>query len=394
MVCPVMTPEELAAVSVDISEPNAQQRLLEVMGKHGVAVVLGVATPAENRKMEEMWQQDLLSLAADSAAAHHPSSVRETYRRVASHGVAEWPRSTLWDDKFSLKRGLLQGTYAWAARLHPNVKKAFSWVNRCEEEDMCVGMDSIFFNPRGSEEPADDRYWMHVDYNQHLLPDRHCYQGFLYTWGADAPEASTTVVWAGSHGEECDLIQAGSPGGHSHFLPHKKVVDAAVRRRLVEGGLKHARRIPVPAGSLLLLSSRTSHQGWDAGRRLAAPICWEDKKHRSRDALLRKLWLAATGLNSNHWASLGRVHSSQQGILTGLSPASDDAKFEAEGQHGVLLPCYPSIFPYSVRPDKMADWQHAMPKLWRGGTAKHCAGSFRDTALLESLLRPEILAAL
>merc|ERR1712232_612925 len=72
---------------------------------------------------------------------------------------------------------------------------------------------------------------------------------------------------------------------------------------------QHARRAPIPAGSLLLWSSRTVHQGWTGGPRLAQPVCWEPKSRRNPQAYDNKLRLAALGLPSTHWASLGIPHT-------------------------------------------------------------------------------------
>merc|ERR1712176_1741267 len=44
------------------------------------------------------------------------------------------------------------------------------------------------------------------------------------------------------------------------------------------------------------------------GPRLAQPVCWEPVDRRSQAALERKLRLAALGLPSTHWASLGIPH--------------------------------------------------------------------------------------
>ena len=49
------------------------------------------------------------------------------------------------------------------------------------------------------------------------------------------------------------------------------------------------RRVPVPSGALLLWNSRTLHQGWTGGRRLAQPVCWEPRSRRSHAALVRKV---------------------------------------------------------------------------------------------------------
>jgi hypothetical protein len=79
---------------------------------------------------------------------------------------------------------------------------------------------------------------------------------------------------------------------------------AALRAEFIAG----ARRVPVPAGGLLLWSSRTMHQGHAGGARLAVPVCWEPVERRSSEARLRKARLVASGLPTTHWASLAYQH--------------------------------------------------------------------------------------
>merc|ERR1712014_317992 len=76
----------------------------------------------------------------------------------------------------------------------------------------------------------------------------------------------------------------------------------------IRGWETGARRIPVPAGGLLLWTSRTTHQGWSGGPRLAQPVCWEPRARRDEIARERKFRLAALGLPSTHWASLALPH--------------------------------------------------------------------------------------
>jgi len=47
----------------------------------------------------------------------------------------------------------------------------------------------------------------------------------------------------------------------------------------------------------------------DPGPRLAMPVCWEPRERRTLEVFHRKLRLAALGLPSTHWASLGRQHN-------------------------------------------------------------------------------------
>ena len=93
-----------------------------------------------------------------------------------------------------------------------------------------------------------------------------------------------------------------------HFTEIKVMQRSEAKGTMNAGWLQNARRIPVPAGGLLLWSSRATHQGWSGGPRLAQPVCWEPRERRVEEARIRKLALAALGLPSTHWASLGQPH--------------------------------------------------------------------------------------
>merc|ERR1719203_2007825 len=96
------------------------------------------------------------------------------------------------------------------------------------------------------------------------------------------------------------LQESGRKGDHFSRLEDKQ---------LSERWYDSARRVPVPAGSLFLWSSRTVHQGWSGGPRLAQPVCWEPAGRRDERSRERKLKMAALGLPSTHWASLGIPHT-------------------------------------------------------------------------------------
>eukprot|EP00759_Apiculatamorpha_spiralis_P021085 PhF_6_TR26158/c0_g1_i12/m.37107 len=74
----------------------------------------------------------------------------------------------------------------------------------------------------------------------------------------------------------------------------------------------YARRIPVPAGGMIMWSSRTIHQGWPNGPRLAVPVCYEPSSRRTGEVLEKKKQLVRLGLPSSHWASICVEHSLSQ----------------------------------------------------------------------------------
>jgi hypothetical protein len=82
------------------------------------------------------------------------------------------------------------------------------------------------------------------------------------------------------------------------------IADPIVREEMNQGWLRNARRVTVPAGGLLLWSSRLTHQGWSGGPRLGHLVCWEPKERRTETARVRKVALSLLGLPSTH---CGRV---------------------------------------------------------------------------------------
>eukprot|EP00164_Ancoracysta_twista_P033621 GFYU01071801.1.p1 GENE.GFYU01071801.1~~GFYU01071801.1.p1 ORF type:complete len:100 (+),score=18.86 GFYU01071801.1:76-375(+) len=60
---------------------------------------------------------------------------------------------------------------------------------------------------------------------------------------------------------------------------------------------------------MVLWDSKTIHQGWEGGPRLAIPICHEPRKRRPEEALASKTEACVRGLPTTHWASIGKFHS-------------------------------------------------------------------------------------
>merc|ERR1719150_2284288 len=135
------------------------------------------------------------------------------------------------------------------------------------------------------------------------------------------------------------MIKRGQKG--NHFCTLKALSQADIARSLQEEWDVHARRVPVPRGGLFLWSSRTLHQGWTGGPRLAQPVCWEPSGRRDEQALDRKLRLAALGLPSTHWGSLGIPHD-----LVKPEPCKPT---EASALGGIRLPARACIRQASLR---------------------------------------------
>lgn len=234
---------------------------------------------------------------------------------------------------FASDFGLPQGQAAWYCRRHPNMTVLFQSLyqprgtkntnqtleeaqqergEEAEEEedykDLCVGLDNPFVDNSRVDlslpsEERKDYLWPHADQNPYgPNGTRTCYQSVLYLWESHEL-TSTTVVWPESHRLVYPaMIERMPTGGKSHYcqLPVEQEEEFA----------QSAVRVIVPPGGAVIWNSRTIHQGWNEGPRLAFPVCMEPRARRSAEALARKRDACRNGLPTTHWASLGIVHMS------------------------------------------------------------------------------------
>ncbi|CAK9007050.1 Hypothetical protein SCF082_LOCUS9302 [Durusdinium trenchii] len=293
-----------------------RNRIRSTFREHGVCIaprrrVTDVISPEDCMALEDLWHDDLLQLLDESKldpqVAKQAAAVKET--------VKAWPKH--WEP--------------WrCVGLHPNVRRVFAELYEMGEEkkkpeterpkmgavfegDLAVGLDNVFWCSAEEAGTNTNPEWLHVDQNHCTGITWTCAQGVLYVWPS-GPNDSSTVVWPKSHTEVYDhmmgdpeaIHRGRSMGGQSVKL--KELQDAKIREELMRDAFEKSRRVPCPAGSLLLWDSRTVHQGWRGGPRLAMPICWEPKTRRDEAALRRKLWMCGSGVPSSHSAAEGRVH--------------------------------------------------------------------------------------
>jgi len=297
----MLEPEVAAAVTIPFAtataDPPALRRILEV---HGFAVVDGVLDAAAISNCELLWNTDLLHVV--DRRASDPAAVDA----LAVDPAHRWPMAEIpMGKKFVSEFGLPHGRLAWHVRTHPNVRAIFRSI--FETNELCVGMDNVFFENRAAQGTNAERaseLWPHSDQNLYNKPsgDYMEFQGVQYLWPANS-ETSATVVWPGSHRDYYVGLMADERkwAGKGHFcmVPKADHQEFAV----------HARRVPVPAGGFLLWSSRTIHQGWPLGPRLAVPVCMEPKARRPPKVIDAKKQNFIQGAPTSHWASLGITHA-------------------------------------------------------------------------------------
>jgi hypothetical protein len=295
--------------SVTVAAPSLHsdegaQALLDVMDTFGFAVVTNVLSAEQVAVAESLFDDDLYSIVGlpDDEKRKRPCFAHNSAESIARR----------WPDKYSLGRynpsfasdfGIPHGRCAWYCRTNPEVHRVFEVMHH-DDKELCVGMDNVFFdNSREDRSKPDDEIeevlWPHADQSTHAPGGgQPCYQGIVYLWPS-SQFTSTTVVWPGSHKDAYVKMMA-ERSYNSHFCPLQKSAHADF--------IASAVRVVIPRGGMILWNSKTIHQGWNIGPRLAVPICMEPKWRRSPDALERKMQACLEGVPTTHWASLGYFH--------------------------------------------------------------------------------------
>lgn len=353
----VMSAEDAAQHSLSYSQDDGfGAKLREQLDSHGLAIVTGLLTDTDR---VEFFRLKQLEETAESTQGGH-----------MLHS---------------------QGEVAWKARLHPRVRELFAHIYGTSNLASSVDMPSMFYTPEGAPAETKNDQWLHVDQNFHTGVTHKCYQSIFYIRAADA-ESSTTVVWPGSHlpgvydriladplSEQKGALEDEAGVRFGHFLSINGLTDKKTKKDLLEAGLSCSKRLPVPAGSLLLWDSRTIHQGWRGGPRFAVPVCWEPRDRVSEAATLRKMCMAAAGVASSHSPSEGRVH-----------PHAATRR----GASAMLR--RPTVRPYAARPVEELSaeaWQEVWADWPEEAWAEQLVNTKSRTSLLQ-ILRPEVSSAL
>lgn len=299
------TTVDMNALSGEETRDEAMARFHVSMEWYGFVVVANVLSPEELTKAEDLFDEDLFSIVE---LPDKEKKQLNCFRKLpADEAVSAARRFPLplgrLNAAFASDYGVPQGQAAWYCRTRPSVRNVFAALfGGCE--DLCVGMDNVFFCPDREDRttPDEDRadnLWPHADQSIHAEGGADdCFQAIMYLWPGDR-YSSTTVVWPGSHKAVYQQLM-----GTRCFSHHFCRLPSAQNDEFVS----HAVRVAVPAGGMIVWNSKLIHQGWNIGPRLAVPICMEPKKRRSSDALLSKKEACFYGYPTTHWASLGIWH--------------------------------------------------------------------------------------
>jgi ectoine hydroxylase-related dioxygenase (phytanoyl-CoA dioxygenase family) len=290
----------------------------EIAGKYdewGFVCVNNILSEEEQKEAEDLWYGDLLQ-SIDESGITDPRL--KSVVKLVQDGSEHFPKDSLpglSSKGFASLYGVPQGKFSWKMRTNQKVKKIYEHLH--QNTDLCVSMDVPFFTPDPYSKP-ECLMWSHADQNINVRDSKgeiigspNSHQGIIYVWGSDKQGTSNTVVIPKSHKNEyfelLNSIPESNYDGHSGIYI-SNIPNPTIREKFVKIWKEKARRIPAKAGSLLIFNSKTIHQGYQNGYRLAQTVCWEPKKYRSEEALNRKVQACVMGIATTHWASIGTHH--------------------------------------------------------------------------------------
>lgn len=344
-----------------------------VFDKYGFIVLTNVLSPKEINDLCDMFTKSMIE-CVDADEIKKNEKLLEVFNDYVA-GKLPFPRASVPGAHmkgFVSLCNLPQSEFAWNARLNPRVKSIFSKLHDCAENDLCVSEDVPFYNPQ-KDTCTEADMWAHTDQNIKLKTGSDpSYQGIMYIQDATTDDTSNTVVMPFSHIEEYENMMNSIPDAlhdKNHTIHVSGIPDDIVRNDLIKKWNEKSRRIPVPAGSLLIFNSKLIHQGYPSGTRLAQPICWEPKKFRLETCYANKLRICASGFGTTHWASLGICHGACFKKLENMS--------YSEIHHKCVFP-HKSVVNFALK--KPSPEKEIIDKM--------------EIAELENIIKPEILSNL
>lgn len=284
---PLMDSEELKAISVPLE--NVECDLMSIMKEHGCALVTGVIGDQELLSLEKSFHSDLVSLIDEEAVTGAEMGAK--LQKLKDGGVADFPPenvASLTSCGLGLNRCLAHCEMAWRIRMHKNVHRTFAALFPSEPGPLLTSLDVPFLShalPEGYASPVSNKMSAHSDQNSNDAREqlRTCdyYQGVLYIWGAEADDATTTVVWPGSHKRVWQKLmsdenfQEWGQGGE-HYCEIGDMKNRSLAAKLAFGWGKAARRVPAPKGkhaSTAVVSVARAHSCRSScARRFSLPL--------------------------------------------------------------------------------------------------------------------------
>ena len=218
---PLFTPREMEEFTCDYQQMNKE--LPRIIEDHGFCVVENVLTSSEIKEALAAWGRDLLGtldyaelqkqMDSDSFDAERKQKLQQVALDLQNGDLSEIPNiyPGVGQTKMDFTRhSNAHGEFAWMIRCNTKVRDLFKNMYQLKENEsnLVVGMDAVFFNPRGASGAQYDNIWGHADQNTHepIVADWNVYQGVVALWNIDTSACSTTVIWPGSHKHAFDKL--------------------------------------------------------------------------------------------------------------------------------------------------------------------------------------------
>eukprot|EP00961_Rhodomonas_salina_P052266 701732-Rhodomonas_salina.2 len=118
------------------------------LSEHGYCVFHEVATEDDIQNFRKMLKSDFLE--------SNPSIAQETE-------LEDFTEEMISTNEKGLSMVYCHGKAAWAARLHPPVRRVFSDILGVKENEMCCSFDCVALSIRGAKHGT-NQWWGHVDH--------------------------------------------------------------------------------------------------------------------------------------------------------------------------------------------------------------------------------------
>eukprot|EP01062_Namystynia_karyoxenos_P038190 TRINITY_DN2773_c0_g1_i3.p1 TRINITY_DN2773_c0_g1~~TRINITY_DN2773_c0_g1_i3.p1 ORF type:complete len:400 (+),score=49.46 TRINITY_DN2773_c0_g1_i3:60-1202(+) len=354
---PALTARDFWAVCVPrAAVPAALPAVLE---RCGFAVVPDACSAAEVGELQALWHADLL----DAVDFQHPELSAELAARLRKSAPQDWPAVWLGapgdPHSFARRYGVPHGRFAWRARLHPAVRGAFAALHRVAPEELCVGLDIVFWASNTSAAlcaAAGAGMWPHADHNCHVecSGERATYQSVLYVHPSPGGLGDATAVWPGSHAEPYQDLMADKAHKEAavHARHYAALSDCADPERQGWAAPRPgAERGPAAVGLAPHSPGRVGRAGGTAPRApryahlLGAPQLAEPRGARSEamGVLRRRVHLPLRGSGVGGRRQVGTPPAGPGGPAPpppagGAPAAAGAAQSEPQGPVGVPLP--------------------------------------------------------
>lgn len=272
-------PVEINCMRPTIYQSSATEKILASLHTDGYAVV-SIAT-MNNHELRRQFLDDLTDITGRSARDDQLFTSNVDYPQPKMPGLLG-------------EYGLSQGNAAWSVRCNQEIQQVFAGILGVNSVDLVCSADAMGYSP-DHERPTWAR-WLHVDQNPYIEGGKlDSYQGIYYAEDSfdHSPLQAATIIVPGSHHKWKE---------HTFTVPHHfQSVDQ-------DKYWPEAVKLEIPAGCLLVYTSRLIHQGWHGPHRLCFMVSYGRKKDRTEEIRRTKVMMYLGGHRSTHWSQFAHYH--------------------------------------------------------------------------------------